>query len=169
MAWPLSEERLGVCLSLPWCSPTRWTGMRLGTAWLDFVPQCAPRGLSVKNPRRGTSRVTHVTMVPWEGTRCCAHSPCLRPACLRLLQTTKLVTYSAGSLLYFRAPAMWTNRIGVISHVLQTPVMLTVFPNVPSRGAASRALLGNHGYMCNPRRFHILFLIWYYWNLNLDK
>ncbi len=77
---------------------------RLG--WIAF-PIVPPRGRSVEFPWRGTSRVTHVTMVPREVSRRCAPLPCLRPDCLRLLQTAKWMTYSAGALLYFRESRLW--------------------------------------------------------------
>ncbi len=100
-------------------------------------PKC-PLGHSVDFPRRGTSLVTHVTIVPWEGTRRCVSSPCLRPACLRLLRQQKLVTYSAGAIYTFgylpmTSWATWTNRIGVVLHMLQVLVTQTAFPKVSTR------------------------------------
>ncbi len=56
------------------------------------------------SPRRGTSQITHVIMVPREGTRRCIPLPCLRLACFMSPQTIELVTYSAGAPLYFRVP-----------------------------------------------------------------
>ncbi len=105
------------------------------------------------------SRVTHVTMVPREGTRRCVPSPCLRPACLHLLRKLswwriQQVPFYTFGYLPMTSRATWTNRIGIVLHMLQVPVTQTAFPFRESvhQDAASRSLSGNHGYMSNPRR-----------------
>ncbi len=151
--WPCPFLRKGlayVCRSLGALLPG---GQACASAWHGWIsyPNVPPRGCSMEFPRRGTSWVTHVTMVPRGETRRCVPSLCLRPACLRLLQTTKLVTYSAITLLYFRAPCLWR-------HGPCGPIGLVLFhtcfrhrscwrhsPMCPLRGAASRSLSGNHG------------------------
>ncbi len=85
-------------------------------------PKCPP-GHSVEFPRRGTSRVTHVNMVPREGTRRRVPSPCLRPACLHLLRKLSWWRIQQVPFYTFGYPPMtsratWTNRIGVVLHVL---------------------------------------------------
>ncbi len=158
VAWPLFEERFGVILSPPWCSLFRWTGMRLGMAWFGYCsPKCSI-GRSVEFPWRVTSRVTHVTTFPREGTRCCIPLPCLWPACLRLLRQLswwlfqQMPFYTFGYL-PMMSRATWINRIGVVLHLLQVPVTQTAFPQSVQQETASRSLLGNHGYMSSPRRF----------------
>ncbi len=110
VAWPLSEERFGVCLLPPWCSLTRWTGMRLGMAWLDIFSKVSTRTVGViaklsflEGERLG------LLMYPWFPRREQARRsiPLAMPlACLFTSpQMTELVTYSAGAPLYFRVPA----------------------------------------------------------------
>ncbi len=128
VAWPLSEERFGVCLSPPWCSLTRWTGMRLGMAWLDIFSKVSTRTVGViaklsflEGERLG------LLMYSWfprrEQARRSVPSPCLWPACLRLLRWLSWWRIQQVPLYTFGYPPMtswarWTNRIGVVLHSL---------------------------------------------------
>ncbi len=132
VAWPLFEERFGVILSPPWCSLSRWTGMRLGMAWFGYCSPKCPIGRSVEFPWRVTSRVTHVTMVLREGTRRCILLPCLWPACLLLLRQLswwlfQQVPFYTFGYLPMMSRATWINRIGVVLHLLLVPVTQTAF------------------------------------------
>ncbi len=111
-------------------------------------PKCPP-GHSVEFPRRGTSRVTHVTMVPREGTRRCIPLPCLWPACLRLLwklswwriQQVPFYTFGYPTMM---SRATWTNGFRVVLCMLQVPVTQTAFPKVSTR---TQRLLPSRGTM----------------------
>ncbi len=97
-------------------------------------PKC-PLGSSVEFPRKGMSRVTFVTTVPREGTRRCVPLPCLGlPVYIssdkRSIQQVPFYTFGYPPMM---SRATWTNRIGVVLHMLQTPVMLAAFPKVSTR------------------------------------
>ncbi len=120
VSWILSKERLGVCLSLPWCSPTRWTGMCSSMALLAFRSPKCPLEDAARVPLKGNV----------SGYTCCDPSPCLWTTCF----TSPSDNYVGD--VFSRHPFILPG-ISLWHHGPRGPIELEFFTHASDTGPAS--------------------------------